>query len=108
MVHDRGAHGGKARREGETQSMTITAISNAKNYAWKDWLIGGMRSFLSGGAAAFLTLGGGALVGVPGKQVWQMMGINFIAMGLYRMGEFLQLHGSPEPVGADSQNAKPQ
>lgn len=74
----------------------MQAIQNAKNYDWKDWLIGILRSFLSGGAAAFLTFGGGSLVGVPPRQVWQMVGINFVAMGMYRMGEFLQLHGAPD------------
>jgi hypothetical protein len=74
----------------------VKALTNAKNYNWSEWWLGIMRSFLSGGAAAFLTFGGGSLVGVPAKQVWQMVGINFIAMGMYRMGEFLQLHGAPE------------
>ena len=76
----------------------MTAIDNAKSYDWTTWLIGIMRSFLSGGAAAFLTLGGGSLVGVPPKQVWLMMLINFLAMGLYRMGEFLTLHGAPDKL----------
>jgi hypothetical protein len=76
----------------------MTIFANAKSYAWSDWWLGIMRSFLSGGAAAFLTFGGGSLVGVPPKQVWEMVGINFIAMGMYRLGEFLQLHGAPETV----------
>lgn len=60
--------------------------------------MGIMRSFLSGGAAAFLTGTGGALLGIPGKQTLELMGINFISMGLYRMGEFLTLHGAPDRV----------
>ncbi|HWH59341.1 MAG TPA: hypothetical protein VN682_17055 [Terriglobales bacterium] len=76
----------------------MTAIDNARTYAWGDWWIGIMRSFLSGGAAAFLTGTGGALVGVPSGQVWKLMGINFVLMGLYRMGEFLTLHGAPDKV----------
>jgi hypothetical protein len=76
----------------------MQAYANAQCYAWSDWLIGIMRSFLSGGAAAFITLGGGALVGVPSNKLWIMIGINFVTMGLYRMGEFLQLHGAPEKV----------
>lgn len=76
----------------------MTAIDNAKGYAWADWLMGIMRSFLSGGAAAFLTGTGGALLGIPGKQTLELMGINFVSMGLYRMGEFLTLHGAPDKV----------
>jgi hypothetical protein len=78
----------------------LTAIDNAKAYAWGDWWIGIMRSFLSGAAASFLTGTGGALVGVPSGQVWKLMGINFVLMGLYRMGEFLTLHGAPDKVQA--------
>jgi hypothetical protein len=78
--------------------MTITAITNAQGYNWSEWLIGIMRSFLSGGAAAFITLGGGALTGVPPNKLWVMVGINFLVMGLYRMGEFLQLHGAPDKL----------
>jgi hypothetical protein len=76
----------------------LTAIENAKGYAWGDWWIGIMRSFLSGAAASFLTGTGGALVGVPSAQVWKLMGINFVLMGLYRMGEFLTLHGAPDKM----------
>lgn len=76
----------------------VTLITNAQGYAWGDWWIGIMRSFLSGGAAAFLTGTGGALIGIPGKQTLELMGINFLSMGLYRMGEFLTLHGAPDKV----------
>jgi hypothetical protein len=78
--------------------MMMQAYSNAQQYAWSDWVIGIMRSFLSGGAAAFITLGGGALVGVPPSKLWIMIGVNFVTMGLYRMGEFLQLHGAPDKI----------
>jgi hypothetical protein len=61
-------------------------------------MLGLMRSFLSGGAAAFLTGSGGAVLGIPGKQTLELMGINFLSMGLYRMGEFLTLHGAPDRV----------
>ncbi len=76
----------------------MTALDNARGYAWGDWLMGIMRSFLSGGAAALLTGTGGALLGIPGKQTIELMGINFLSMGLYRMGEFLTLHGAPDKV----------
>lgn len=76
----------------------MLAVDNARTYAWGDWMIGIMRSFFSGGAAALVTGGGGSLVGIPSKQVWQLMGINFLLMGLYRMGEFLQLHGAPDKL----------
>jgi hypothetical protein len=84
----------------------VTAIDNARGYNWGDWLIGIMRSFLSGGAAAFLTGGGGALIGIPAKQVWLLMGFNFLSMGLYRMGEFLTLHGAPDKVQESLQVAE--
>lgn len=73
----------------------IAAYHSIRDYAWSDWLVGIMRSFLSGGAAAFLTGTGGALVGIPSAMVWKLMGINFVMMGLYRLGEFLQLNGAP-------------
>lgn len=76
------------------------AVQNAKSYDWKTWFMGILRSFLSGGAVALATGGGGALVGIPAKQVWLLMGINFLSMGIYRMGEFLTLHGSPDPIAA--------
>lgn len=76
----------------------MRAVDNARSYDWQSWMLGIMRSFLSGGAAALLTGGGSALVGIPPRQAWVLMGINFISMGLYRMGEFLQLHGAPDQV----------
>ena len=76
----------------------VQAITNAQTYDWKTWTLGLMRSFLSGGAAAFMTLGGGAIAGVSPKKMWFMVGINFLAMGMYRLGEFLQLHGAPDTV----------
>ena len=84
----------------------MTAIDNAKRYAWADWLMGIMRSFLSGGAAALLTGTGGAVIGIPGSQVWKLMLINFVLMGLYRMGEFLTLHGAPDKVQENLQVAE--
>ena len=78
--------------------MSIAAIRNLSAYNWSDWFIGLMRSFLSGGAAALITGGGGAVLGIPQKQVWLLMGTNFVLMGLYRMGEFLQLHGAPDKL----------
>lgn len=76
----------------------LTAVTNASHYAWGDWFLGIMRSFLSGAAVALTTGTGGAVLGIPGPMVWKLMGINFVLMGLYRMGEFLQLHGAPDPV----------
>ena len=78
--------------------MTLTAVANARAYAWSDWLIGIMRSFLSGGAAAFASLTGSAIAGVPSSQFLKIMGWSFVFMGLYRMGEFLQLHGAPDKL----------
>lgn len=76
----------------------MRAVDNARSYDWASWVLGIMRSFLSGGAAAFMTGTGGAVLGIPGRQVWELMAINFVLMGLYRMGEFLQLHGAPDKV----------
>lgn len=67
----------------------MNAITNAKHYAWGDWMIGLMRSFLSGGAAALVTGGGGAIAGISAKQQYIMMAASFFGLGLYRMGEFL-------------------
>jgi len=74
----------------------MQAIINAKSYDWQTWLLGIMRSFLSGGAAALVTGGGGALAGITAKQQYIMMASSFLGLGLYRMGEFLVLHGAPE------------
>ena len=82
-----------------------TMVSSARGYAWSDWMVGILRAFLSGGAAALLTGGGGALVGIPSQQVWKLMGINFLFMGLYRLGEFLQLHGAPDKLQTSLQTA---
>jgi hypothetical protein len=76
----------------------MTAIDNARSYDWKTWLIGIMRSFLSGGAAALVTGGGGTIAGITAKQQYIMMGASFLGLGLYRMGEFLTLHGAPDQV----------
>ena len=58
----------------------------------------GRKRFFILGMAIFITGTGGALVGIPQAMVWKLMGINFLVMGLYRLGEFLQLHGAPDPV----------
>ncbi len=90
--------------------MTLTAVTNAKSYNWSEWLLGLFRSFLSGGAVALATLGGANAVGLDNTKAWKMVGINFVIMGLYRLGEFLQLHGAPDKlqetlqVAADATN----
>jgi len=83
-----------------------TAVANAKQYAWNDWLIGIMRSFLSGGAAALVSGSGGAIAGITAKQQYIMMGASFISMGLYRLGEFLTLHGAPDKLQQTLQTAQ--
>jgi hypothetical protein len=57
-----------------------------------------MRSFLSGGSVALMTYGGASILKLPFKQSMLLMGINFLGMGLYRMGEFLNLHGAPDQL----------
>lgn len=76
----------------------VQAITNAQSYDWKTWGIGIMRSFLSGGAAAFISGTGAGLLEIPHQKIFWLMGINFMLMGLYRMGEFLQLHGAPDKL----------
>lgn len=76
----------------------MTAIENARGYAWGDWLIGIMRSFLSGGAAALAALGGSGLAGLSLHQTLIVTGSGFVAMGLFRLGEFLTLHGAPDKI----------
>jgi hypothetical protein len=78
----------------------MTAIDNAKSYDWRTWLIGIMRSFLSGGAAALASLGGSGLAGLNLRQTLIVTGAGFVTMGLYRLGEFLTLHGAPDAVQA--------
>ena len=85
--------------------MSINIVTNAQRYDWQTWLLGIMRSFLSGGAAALTTGSGAALVGIPSKQIWFLMGINFVVLGLYRLGEFLQLHGAPDALQQSLQTA---
>ena len=80
----------------------IAAVEHASHYDWATWVLGIMRSFLSGGAAALVTGGGGLIAGITMKQHFIMMGSSFLLMGLYRMGEFLQLHGAPDPVAAQA------
>ena len=84
----------------------MTAIDNAKGYAWGDWLMGIMRSFLSGGAAALGALGGSGLAGLNLHQTLIMTGSGFVIMGLYRLGEFLTLHGAPDKVQENLQVAE--
>jgi putative Ca2+/H+ antiporter (TMEM165/GDT1 family) len=80
--------------------MTIRAFANAQRYDWATWLLGIMRSFLSGGAAALAALGGSSVAGISAKQTAIMTGSGFLIMGLYRMGEFLELHGAPDQLQA--------
>lgn len=83
----------------------MQAIDNAKAYDWRTWGLGIMRSFLSGGAAALASGGGGAIAGITAKQQYIMMATGFLTMGLYRLGEFLQLHGAPDQLSATLQTA---
>jgi len=71
---------------------------HAAHYDWNTWMMGLLRSALSGGSMALITLGGATSLGVSTWKTWTMVGINFIAMALYRMGEFLQLRSGPDPL----------
>jgi hypothetical protein len=79
----------------------IQALESIKSYDFGTWMVGIFRSFMSGGAVALATLSGASAVGLDQKATWKMVGINFIALGLYRMGEFLQLHGAPDKIKAE-------
>lgn len=82
--------------------MSFTMVTNAGRYDWPTWMLGIMRSFLSGGAGALISGGGGAVAGITAKQQYIMMATSFLGLGLYRMGEFLQLHGAPDPIAAQA------
>jgi hypothetical protein len=85
--------------------MTITAVANARAYDWSTWMMGIFRSVLSGGAVALTTLGGASYVGLSPKSMWTMVGLNFITMAGYRLGEFLTLHGAPDQLQAQLDTA---
>lgn len=55
-----------------------------------------MRSFLSGGAGALAGLSGSGMAGLTLRQTLIVTGSSFVVTGLYRLGEFLTLHGAPE------------
>ena len=75
-----------------------TAVANAKAYDWPTWLLGIFRSFMSGGAGALVALGGSTVLKLSLKETMLLTGSQFLIMGLYRMGEFLQLHGAPDKL----------
>jgi hypothetical protein len=75
-------------------------VHHASSYDWNTWMMGLLRSALSGGSTALLTLGGATAIGVTSWKAWTMVGINFVGMALYRMGEFLQLHDGPDKLTA--------
>jgi len=83
--------------------MTIAAIANAKTYAWTEWFVGIMRSFVAGA--------GGAVAGIAGPSITDpkdfnlgaglhhtlvSMGIGAVVSGIVHMGIFLSTHGAPE------------
>ncbi len=87
--------------------MTLTVVTNAKGYAWSEWLLGIFRSFISGGSSAMVS--GLASIGIaPDKfnlsssvgNTLKLMGVMFLFQGGYRMFEFLQLHGAPDQLQA--------
>lgn len=86
--------------------MSIAAIENAKGYDWSTWFLGAMRSFISGGSAAMVA--GLTSMGIAPNtfnltnsihNTFKLMGVMFLFQGLYRMFEFLQLHGAPDKMG---------
>jgi hypothetical protein len=85
--------------------MMETAISNAKSYDVATWVLGIFRSFVSGGSSAVVS--GFAAIGIaPDRfnfadgmgKTFKMMGVMFLFVGIYRMCEFLALHGAPDKL----------
>jgi len=83
----------------------LTAFMNASKYDWGTWFLGIMRALISGGSSAMVS--GLASMGIaPGtfnltnsiSNTFKLMGVMFLFQGLYRMFEFLQLHGAPDPI----------
>lgn len=85
--------------------LVTTMKSNAVQYDWPTWWIGILRSIMSGGSVALMTYGGAAFVKLPFKSTAEMMGVNFVGMAAYRLGEFLTLHGAPEKLQTALQQA---
>ena len=87
----------------------LAAITNGSRFAWSDWFLGIMRSFISGGAGA---LSSGTVVGLKDPNDWglhsghlfELMGIVFLATGLLHMAIFLQTHPVPDAMS----NAVPE
>lgn len=82
-------------------------MSSVSQYKWADWVSGILKSFISGGSAAvvsaFTTMGIS-----PEKynlnaglgNTMKLAGIMFLAMGVYRLAEFLTIHAVPDQVAA--------
>lgn len=85
--------------------MFTTAVGNARGYDWSTWMLGLFRSFMSGGAGALVALGGSTVLKLSLKQTLLLTGGQFVIMGLYRLGEFLQLHGGPDQLSAAIEKA---
>jgi len=83
----------------------MSVVSNMSHYNWSDWLLGILKSLLSGGSSAMVS-GLGSMGIAPDKfnltssigNTFKLMGVMFLFQGLYRMFEFLSLHGSPDPI----------
>lgn len=86
----------------------LAAVTNGGRFAWSDWFLGIMRSFISGGAGALTS---GAVVGIKDPQDWglhsgklfELMGIVFLATGIMHMMIYLQTHPVPDLVVAPKQ-----
>lgn len=83
----------------------MSIFGNAAQYDWATWMIGIMRSFISGGSSAMMA--GMASMGIAPDRfnlnlglgnTLRLMGIMFLFQGLYRLFEFLNLHGAPDKL----------
>lgn len=83
----------------------MQAFDSMRAYDWPTWFLGIVRSFISGGSSAMVA--GLTSMGIaPGTfnltnsvgNTLKLMGVMFLFQGMYRMFEFLQLHGAPDKV----------
>jgi hypothetical protein len=99
----------------------MTLLRNAKEYAWGEWYLGIMRSFISGGSSSMVAAMAGMGIAPDkfnlqtgnGGGIWhtaELMLVMFVFQGLYRMFEFLTLHSAPDKVVTEEKttNIQPQ
>lgn len=90
----------------------MQAITNAKQYDFGTWMLGIMRAFISGGSSAIVS--GAAVMGIAPEHfnlgaglghTLKLMGAMFLFNGIFRLAEFLSLHGAPDQLQASLASA---